>query len=807
MSTLLPSVRLGIRMLKKYPASTAIAITALSLGIGLTTAAFSIVYGVFLRGLPFAGADQLMRLESVNVAAGDERLPVSFLDFLDWRKQQTSFEGLAAWFGSSINVSGSGQRPEQYNGAFVSDNIFDLVGVQPVLGRNFRPGEDAPSSSPVVIISHSLWRQRFNADPKIIGRTMRVEGNEIVIVGVMPEGFGFPLRQEIWVPFRLDASGMERGMDVPVQVFGRLKERISREHALAELRAIAGRIAQAYPKTHEGVSAAVTPYVEGYTEELRSPLYTMLAAVSGILLIACANVAVLLLLRATQRSHEVAVRMALGASRARVRFQFFGEALSLTSVGAILGLLVAKAGIALYLHFLGGELPSFWMDVRLDPEVFLFVLSLAVLSSLLAGTLPAFQAGRTGANTVLNDPSHGISNLKLGKLSQLLVISEITLSCALLVAMGLLTRSVLNLQHVNLGFSTENVFTARLSLAYSRYPDKGSKLKFYDGLLRRLESLPEVASAALVSNLPGDMSFPSSFEVEGGGGDSGAERPKVPVLTISPGYFDAIRARMLRGRSFGVGDRESSRLVVVVSRSFAARYFPGKDPLGRRIRVIKSESGPWLTIVGVVPDLAVGQIASTDRSTLFVPLGQNPINWLSLVLQTHGAASEMTSKVAKEVAAIDPDLPVFAPGTLEQTVAGQMLPFKVMGTLFTILGLAALFLAMLGLYGVMSFDVARKTPEIGLRMALGAKASDILRLIFLTGLVQLGLGIVLGLGLAVWLTRLLNAFLFDVEPQDPSIFLLTGVLVAVTGCMACLAPARRASRVDPARVMRPADLS
>jgi len=742
-----------------------------------------------------------MRLESV-AAAGGERMPVSFLDFLEWRKQQTAFEGLAAWYGSSFNVSGSGQRPEQYNGAFVSDNIFNLVGVQPALGRNFQPGEDSPSAAPVVVISHRLWRQRFNADPEIIGRAMRVEGTEMTIAGVMPEGFGFPLSQEIWVPFRIDAGGMERGMDMRVQVFGRLEEGTSREQALAELRSISGRIAQAYPKTNEGVSAAVTPYVEGYTEELRAPLYTMLAAVSGVLLIACANVAVLLLLRAAQRSHEMAVRMALGASRSRVRFQFFGEALLLASAGAILGLLVAKAGIFVYLHFLGGELPSFWMDVRLDPEIFLFVLGLAMLSSLLAGTLPAFQAGRTDANAVLNDPSRGISNLKLGKLSQLLVIVEITLSCALLVAMGLLARSVLNLQRVELGFSTEDVLTARLSLPYSRYPDPASKLRFYGEILRRLENLPEVASAALVSSLPGDWGSPSSFEIEGAGSDSETELSKVPVLTVSPGFFDTVRARMLRGRSFGAGDHEGSTLVIVVSRSFVDRYFPGKDPLGRRLRVVKSTSGPWLTIVGVAPDLALGQIASTDRTAIFIPTGQNPVPWLSIVLRTRGAASELISKVAKEVAAIDPELPVFSPDTLEQRVAGQMLPFKVMGMLFTILGLAALFLAMLGLYGVMSFSVARKTPEIGVRMAIGATAADILKLIVLDGLVQLGSGIVLGLGLAVWLVRLLNAFLFAVEPRDPSIFALAGILVGLTGVLALLAPARRASRIDPAIALK-----
>ncbi|HEX3130473.1 MAG TPA: ABC transporter permease [Thermoanaerobaculia bacterium] len=799
MSTLLQSIRLGVRMLRKYPTSTAIALIALSLGIGLTTAAFSIVYGVFLRGLPFPGADRLMRLESVDVAAG-EPLPVSYLDFLEWRRQQTSFEGLAAWYGSSINVSGSGQRPEQYNGALVSDNLFDLVGVRPALGRSFRPGEDGPAAEPVVIIGHSLWRQRFNADPKVIGRTLRVEGNEMTIVGVMPEKFGFPLRQEIWVPFRMDATGMERGMDMPVQVFGRLKEGVSREQALAELRAIAGRIAQAYPKTNEGISASVTPYVEGYTEEMRSPLYTMLAAVSGVLLIACANVAMLLLLRATRRSHEVAVRMALGASRSQVRFQFLVEALCLTAAGAVLGLLVAEAGIALYLHFL--EPPSFWMEVRLDPEIFLFVLGLAMVSGLLAGTFPAFQAGRTDANTVLNDPSRGISNRKLGRLSQLLVIAEITLSCGLLVAMGLLTRSVLNLQRVDLGFSTRDVFTARISLSYSRYPDTASKSRFYDELLRRLQALPGVASAGVVSSLPGDMSYPSSFEIEGAPSEAGAELPKVPVSTISPGFFDTLGVRMLRGRDFGAADREGSMLAAVVSRSFAERYFPGKDPLGRRLRVVKSTSGPWLTIVGVAPDLAVGQLVSSDRTALFVPLGQNPINWVSLVLRTRGAPSEMTETVAKEVAAMDPDMPVFAPDTLEQRVAGQRVQYEVLGTLFTILGFAALFLSMLGLYGVMAFAVARKTPEIGLRMALGAKVGDILRLIFRGGLVQLAIGIVLGLGLAGWLTRLLSAFLFNVQPWDPAIFVLAGSLVAAIGFVACLLPAKRAAGIDPVLALK-----
>jgi putative ABC transport system permease protein len=787
----------------KSPGHTAISVVALSLGIGLTTTMFGVVYGAFLRGLPFPGSERLMRLSTRNIGAGNELLPVPLLDFLDWREEQSSYEGLAAWYGSSINVSGSGQRPEQYNGAFVTANFFDVVGVQPALGRGFHGGEDAPSAAPVVVISDTLWRRRFQEAPNILGQTMRVEGQEMDIVGVMPEGFGFPLRQAIWVPLRAEAGAMVRGADMPVQVFGRLKAGVTRVHALAELNAIARRLARLYPKTNQGIGASVTPYVEGYTEEMRPSLYTMLGAVFGVLLIACVNVATLLLVRTAQRSSEVALRTALGAGRSRLIVQFLSEAMLLAACGAALGLALAHAGINLYVYFMGGTLPSFWMNVRLSPVVFLFALGLAVLSSLLSGALPALQVSRTNANDILKDQSLGtVSHLRLGRLSRLLVITEITLSCALLVATGLLVKSVVNLQRVDLGFFPDNVFTARLSLPYSRYPDTASRLHFSDELLRHLEPIPGTASLALMSRLPGDLSFPSSIELEGVSSSSGAESLKVSTLTVTPGFFQTLRVRVLQGRSFSPADRQGSVPVTVVSRSFAELHFPGQSPLGRRLRVVRPAKGPWFTIVGVVPDLLVGEIAKTDRATLFVPLAQNPVAWLGLAIRTQRSPLGLTSSVAREVAKLDADLPIFDPDTLEQKIAGQTFPYKAMSTLFTIMGLVALFLATLGLYGVMAFTVTRKTPEIGLRMALGARKGDILRLVFRSGFIQLGVGVILGLAIAGGLTRFLKGFLFGVEAWDFTIFTVVGVAIMVTGFLACLLPARRASRIDPIVALR-----
>lgn len=806
MLTFLDDLRYGFRTLRKQPGLTAIAVLTFTLGIGLTASMYSIVHGA-LRDLPFEASEDLMHLERSNLSQGIESMEVTFHDFVDWRERQTSFEGLAAYYEGTANLASPGQPPERYDGAFITADAFDMLRQDAAMGRTLAADEEGPSSPAVVVLGWHVWQNRFGGDPGIVGQSVLVNSRPTEIVGVMPEGFRFPFRQDLWLPLTLDTADFERGEGTTLEVFGRLQEGVSLDRAAQELAVIAGQLAEAYPETNEGVGSIVKPYTEEYiSRPVRAVLYTMLGGVFGVLLIACVNVANLLLARTVQRSKEVAVRSALGASRWRVVSQLLTETLVLASVGAALGLALTWWGMEVFTRVIDASTtPPYWIEFRLDPLVMAFTVGIALLAALVSGLVPALQATGEKVGEVLKDESRGSSGFRLGRFSRALVMAEVALTCGLLVGAGLMIQTIVNLRAIDWGFPTEEVFTARIGLFEEDYPEPQDRRRFFEQLQTRLESLPGIEDASFTQSLPGLHAPWSRFEVEGETYERTEDRPVAHHVVVTPGFFESFGVAPLQGRTFGLEDREGARPVVVINTDLAKQLFPEESPLGKRIRIAGGEDDePWRTVVGIVPAMYLDGPDNEDPQGFYTPLPQSDARFLSLAaMPAAGAPLELASTVRREVQALDPNLPIYWVETLAASIRrlGTWY-YDVFGTLFAILGFAALFLAVVGLYGVMSFSVSRRIPEVGIRMALGAKARDVVRLILRQGATQVAVGLVVGLGLALGFSKLLSFILFEVEPWDPATFAVIAAVLALAGLTACWVPARRASRVDPMVALR-----
>ncbi|CAN5852516.1 ABC transporter permease [soil metagenome] len=807
MAALLQDLRYGARLLVKNPGFSAIAVLTLALGIGLTTMMFSIVNGAILRGLPFEEADRLMHLHRTNLAEDIPRMDVSVHDFADWRQQQQAFEGLAAFTGGTVNVSGT-ERAERFDGAWITANGFDLLRVRPVLGRSFVEGEDAPGAAPVVIIGYRMWQDYYQGDPQIVGKTLRANGEETTIVGVMPEKFAFPMSQNIWLPLRKTAEMYRRGAEEApgFSVFGRLRQGVSVDQANTQMNAISRRLALEYPETNAGVGAVVKPYVEEFIgKEPRMLLFTMLGAVFGVLLIACANAANLLLSQAALRAKEVGIRTAMGASRGRVILQFLTEPLAIAVVGALLGVGIAWIGIRLFNSAIAGTNPPFWIDIRIDTTVLLFVLAITLFATFISGILPAIRASGGNVSEILKDETRGSSSMRSGKLSKGLVIFEIALSVALLVGAGLMIKSVAKLRNIDFGFATEDVFTARVGLpeADQKYADAARRLHFFEEVEARIAADPGVRAAALTTALPGRYAPDGRMAIEGKTYEKEMDHPRSHFVGITPAFFETFGVGMLQGRAFTSQDREGSLPVAIVNQSFARKHFPQEEALGKRIRVGGADSErPWLTIVGVVPGMYPGGVENELPEAIYTPVAQDAPRFLSIAARTRGNPTALTPPVREAVSAVDADIPIYFVYTLAESIAQNNWHYRVFGSIFVLLGFVALFLAAIGLYGVMAFSVSRRTREMGVRMALGARPGDVKRLIVRQGIIQLAIGLTIGLAMALGVSRLLAVALFQVDPRDPMIFAAIVVVLSATGVLASWVPARRATRVDPMVALR-----
>jgi len=797
------NIRYGGRMLAKAPGHTAAAAIALSLGIGLTTAAFSIVYGALWRGLPYPQAERLVDVSSQNLSRDLLYQGIDPHDYLDWCVRQRSFEGLAGYDGGTVTVSG-GDRPERLQGASLTANALDLLRAKPLLGRGFQPGEDRPGAAPVVLLSYQLWHDRFNGDRGVVGRAVRVNGQLTTVVGVMRADFRFPANEQLWTPLRLDPGKSERGKGEAFAVFGRLRPGVTADQAAAEMAAIASSLAVEFPRTNRGYTATAEPIMHRFMDKsARYLLYTMLAAVCCVLLIACINVASLILSRASQRTREIAIRTALGAARRQVIGQILTESLILALVGTAVGLILAWEGVALFNHAIVHQNMPTWIRIALDLPALLFALGATLAAAVISGLVPAMQISRTQLNEVLKDEGRGSTSLRLGWLSRTVVVAELALSCTLLVATGLMLKSIVLARSANFGFATAHLLTCRVPLFEANYPRPVDRGAFYQRLLERLREKPGVEAAGATTSLPSINSDSAALAVDGQAYATDADYPLAHSDVISEGLFAALGARPLAGREFERLDTAGSQPVVIVNRSLARKMWPGQNPLGKRLRLPKTkEHDPWRTVVGVVPDLLLYGIADKHPDGLFLPLTQVGAVRLSFVIRTPRDPLSLVPVVRAEVAALDKDTPIYFARTMQQAIDLDRFWNNLFSVVFAIFGVSALVLAAVGIYGVIAFSVQRRTQEIGLRIALGAQRGDVLRMLLRQGAIQLGLGLALGLPAAFGASRGLTDFVYPVEPGDPLVFVMVAVGLSLVALLACLVPSQRAMDVDPNVALR-----
>jgi predicted permease len=796
-SEVLHDLRFGARMLRKRPGTSMLAIAALALGMGLTTTMFSIVQGALLRGLPFDEAERIVHIGRLDRSqpAGVEPVPVQ--DVVAWRTRQRSFEAFAAYRTGVANVSGS-QTTDRHRTAWVTPNLLRLLRATPHLGRDFTEADAEPGASPVLMISYRVWQTQFDGDPAAIGRHVRVNGRPTTIVAVMPPRYGFPSTQDVWRPLTLAAE--RPGETPPVQVVGRLGPGASLESAGAEFEAISRQLEAEKPE-NRNKTTRLRPYVEhALGDEVKPVFMAMLAAVMGVMLIACANVGSLQLARVVERAREVAVRAAIGAGRGRIARQFLVEGLLMASIGMALGLGLAAGGIALFNRAIVDTNPPFWIDIRIDGLVLAFAAALAVTAALAASLVPAMRVTRQDLNVVLKDEGRAGTGIHMGRLSRWLVVGEVLVSCTLLIVSGLMIKSIVKLGRTRYPYATTDVLTATITADEASSPADADRARLAGELLERLRPVAADRSLALASGPPAGGAF-TPVTVDGIRAD--AEGPSsVRRLAVTAGFFDALGVELLQGRGFTNADVAGAVPVAIVTADFARTHVGGGQAMGRRIRLGSDESGPWLTIVGVSPPLAVPRPNQTPTPTVLVPLAQAPALTLTLLAHVAGPPADRVGAVRSAVRDVNRDLAFSNPMSLDAWHRQQTWATNVFGTLFLSFGVAALVLAAAGLYGVMAFTVRRRTQEIGVRMALGAARPAVLRMVLWQGMWRVLAGVALGLWPAWMLGRAMADLLFDVEPGDPVVFATAVVTLATVGLAASVVPAMRAASIDPVRALR-----
>jgi len=778
---------------------------ALSLGIGLTTVMFTVIYALLLRGLPFEQGDRVAMIMEANLSHGADELPLSMHDFVAYRDAQRSFESFGAFMPVvSINISGD-ERPERVQAARVTAAALNLTRVHPSLGRTFRIDDEMPGGNLVVVLSHSLWRDRYAADSSVIGRAVRLNGQPATVVGVMPEGFGFPHETKLWVPLRLDVAATAWGSGTHVNGVARLRSGVSFAQANAELAGIAKRIEAEHPQSNAGVRAVVQPFIRAIVPaRVYSLLYAMFGAVGLVFLVACTNVANLLLARAAHRAKEVAIRVSLGASRAAIARQFLVEALMLSIVSATLGALIARTGVAVFRRATVADTP-FWSDFSVHPQLFLFIALAALAATLLSGLLPAITAARSDIADVLKDQSLGSSSRRAGMLSRGLVVFQLALSAALLVVAALTTKSVLNLRSIEPGFRTSGVMTGRITLSTR---DTARQAAFFERVDEEMARLPGAVAASLSSNVPGSGWSERVAAVEGQTYPRSRDWPQVRHLAATAGFFKTFDVAVSRGRPITAEDRAGTLPVAVVNQRFVDRIFHGTDPIGRRINLSPNDSvARWVTIVGVFPNLYAFDQGSVNRripwpAEVITAFRQEARGSATIAIRTAGDPASVAQPLRSLVASLDPDLPVYSLESMSDVLAQSRWDVRVFGGLFVVFGIVALTLASIGLYAVLAFTVSRREREMGIRMALGAAAGDIVRLVLRGAAIQLVIGVSIGLLLGVGAARLAGAVLFEVQASDPAIIGIVLATLASTGLAACIAPAVRATKADPVRSLR-----
>jgi predicted permease len=810
MPSLLQDLRFACRRLAKDRWFTLAAIAALALGIGANSAVFTLVNAVLLRGLPFDQPERIMWIDSQD--AQGRRFGVSFDDYEDWRGASRTFTGMTLVQAGFLAISGDDRVPESYQGGYISANAFDVVGVKAQLGRGLVPDDDLPGAPPVAVISGAIWKSRYASDSNVIGKAVRVNALPVTLVGVMPDGLEWPFGHEVWVPMS-QRPPVFRGPRQQRQfmAYGRLAEGVTLEQARSEMKNISDQLAAQYQDSNKDISAVVTPFPDRLIgPQIRTIFWSLMGAVAFVLLIACSNVANLLLARAAHRAREIAVRVSLGATRWRIVRQLLVESVLLAFISGVVGLGFAM----LLIRWFDGETQNvgkpYWMTFTMDPNVFVFIAAVCLVTGILFGLAPALHISKTNVNEVLKEGGRsGSGGVRARRWTTALIVAELALTLVLLAGAGFMMRSFLNMYRMDTGIETSRLLTMSFTMPTRKYSNQQMRLDFIRRVEERLNTIGAVAGASSTSNIPLFGGAARQLAIDGKPAPPGDKPQTVTMLSVGPRYFDAIGVRLVRGRPFDPTDGTSGREVAIVNERLASMHFANADPIGQRIRLtddspaaLKSE---WATIVGVAPN--VRQRGAQDDPepdpVVYVPHLQNP-GMVQAVVLVRGRSDpgQLTPLLRKEMFALDPDLPLNNVRTMDENLAQQRWFSRVFGSMFAVFAGIAIVLAAVGLFAVTAYSVTQRTQEIGVRMALGAQAKQVSWLILRRGLIHLAIGLTLGLAGAFGVGRLLGSMLFQTGPADPMTLVSITLLLVAVAISASLWPAWQASRLDPVTALR-----
>jgi len=803
-TALTEDIKFGLRMIMKHPSFTAIAVLTLALGIGANTAIFSFAHAILVRPIALPAIDRL-----VILASGSQKAPASAADYLDWKAESASFESMAAYEQADLNMTRVG-APERVLGARVSADFFEVLNVKPALGRSFLPTEDQPGRDQAALLSYALWQRRFGGDPEVLGRVIELNSKAYTVTGVMAKEFEFPVPTDAWIPLALTRSERAERAGGTLYVIGRLKPGVSAALAQSDMTTIAARLARDYPATNQGLHVHVMSLVEFVEGDItRAYTFMLLVAVGFVLLIACSNIANLQLARSMTRQREMAVRAALGSSRWRVVRLLLTE-------NVLLALLGGTASIAFsnwVLGFSAAKMPAEiarlipgWNQIHLDWHSLSYTLVIAFASGLIAGLPPALGTSRTALTGALKEAGSGKTETRSRQnIRGLLVAGQIAVALVLLIGGGLMVKGFRRLVAVQQSYSPKTMLTFEVSLPKSRYANPAKRELFYREALEKLGAMPGVSSAAAFTTFPASNNGVSytDFQIEGRPLPHPSAMPRGVIQTTSANYFEMMHVPLLDGREFTEQDRDQMPAVAIVSRRLARLYWPSETGLGKRIRIgDPTPEGPWLTIVGIASDVLYDWTNQRPEPTIYVPYAQAPAQDSLLAIRASAISENLGKDAQAQIAAIDPELPIFEVMTLEQAIQNSIVGLAFIANMMAGLGVIALAIALAGVYGVMSFAVAERTHEIGIRLSLGAQRRDVLWLISRRALLLTLLGLTAGLPLSAWLAHLLAGLIFGTNAIDPATFLSISTLLAVVALLACYIPARRALRVDPIVALR-----
>ncbi len=806
MNSIIKDIRFALRGLLKHRAFTAIAVVTLALGIGGSTSIFTVVEAALIRGLPYKSPDRLYHLWEKTPQDKFSKREFSYPDYQDYEKNNVFEGGLAAYTGGGALLSGAGES-ENVGAPRVSANFFSVLGVEPVLGRTFQAGEDQPGGNRVTVLTYAFWQRRFGGDPGIIGRALTINGESYTVIGVLPAGFQFALRNnDLWLPYQPTQNQLTRRYMHGTNLIGRLKPGLGPTEAQSELSVIANRIEQEHTGSHAGTTAYLVPLQEEIVGTVRPILLVLLAAVGFVLLIACANVASLLLTRSLSRQKEVAIRSALGASRWRVIRQLLTESLLLSLLGGAAGLLIAYWGVpALIAWIPQNQLNAmpFLRSLGLNTSILAFSFGLSLFTGLVFGLAPALQSSRLDLNEALKEGGRQTSAGASHRLRSAMVVTEIALAVVLLVGAGLMMKSLLRLLQTDIGFKPENVLTMSVVLPPSKYMQPQQQISFNDQLRQRVQSLPGVTGAATVNILPLNPGNTTRFYVEGDPVPAPGKETEANIRTVSDDYFKSLGVPLLAGRMFDAREDPNSPQVVLIGKTIADRMFPGRDPVGKKLRYASVDLPP-IEIVGVVGDVKITGLDEAVKPVLYYSFRQFPSTFANLVARTSTDPNALANSIRNEIRNLEPEAAILNLRSMDEMIAQTPASFmrRFPALLISIFAGVALLLASIGIYGVVSYSVSQQTHYIGVRMALGASPVDILKMVLKQGLVLALLGVGIGVLAALGLMRLLSSLLYQVSTYDVSTFgVVTGALFVVA-LLACYVPARRATKVDPLVALR-----